>query len=323
MKRPIVYLTLLLLVQLGLTFALHSGNRGPADANHQEPLLKLATAQVDAIELSGGDQHTLTLNKIADGWSLPEHFAAKADAAKVDKLLATLGGLTRPWPVAKTATAGKRFKVDEQNFERKLVFRSQGKPLATLLLGSSPGFRKVHARLEGEAQIYDIPFSTFQASLKPEDWIDRQQLQLKAAEVSAIELPGCRLTRRDGKIQLEQLADSEQTNQEQAQQLLQQLADLQIRDIHSKADQPLPNPVELRVKLTLKDGGSREYGFAKGDKSGYELLQVADAPYLYEVNSGLIEQLKQFDRGKLAEAKPASLPAEPEKGTPATGQQPG
>jgi len=323
MKRPIVYLTLLLLVQLGLFFALYPGNQNSAEAKNREKLLNFKTAQIDGIELSGDNTTTLTLKKDSGGWRLPEHFAAKADTAKVEELLDTLCGISRPWPVAKTAEAGKRFKVDKQKFERKLVFRSQGKTLATLLLGSSPGFRKVHARIAGEQPIYDIPFSTFQASLKAEDWIDKQQLQVKADEISAIELPDCRLSRHNGKIELDQLADSERTNEDQAQKLLKRLADLQIRNVYGKADQTLPNPVELRVKLSLKDGSSREYGFARGDKSDYELLQVADSPYLFEVNSGFIKELQKFNRGQLAQAKPDSPPAEPENGKTSAGQHPG
>jgi len=323
MKRPIVFLALLLVAQLGLALAMHSGDGGADSAKSGEKLLKLDTAQIDGIELAGGGQETLTLKKDADGWMLPEHFAAAADAGKVDKLLSTLSGLTRPWPAARTADAGMRFKVDETNFERKLVFRGKDKTLATLLLGSSPGFRKVHARIAGEEPIYDIPFSTFQASLKAQDWIDQRQLRIKAEEISAIDLPDCRLTRRDGKLQLEQLSENETTNGEQAQRLLERLAGLNIRDIFGKADQPLPNPVELRVKLTRKDGSSRDYAFAKGDKAGYELLQVAGSPVVFKVNAGLIKELEAFDRAQLAQAKPAEGPAGQEVGkTPAGQQQP-
>jgi len=321
MKRPIIYLSLLLLVQFGLVFALNSSDQGPADAKNHQKLLQIETAQIDGVELSGDNQTTLTLKKDAGGWILPEHFAAQADADKVENLLDTLTGLTRPWPVATTAESGKRFKVDAQEFERKLVFQSQGKPLATLLLGSSPGFRKVHARIEGEEPIYDIPFSTFQASLKAEDWIDRQQLQIKADEITAIELPDCRLARHDGKIELESLAESEQTNGEEALKLLKQLANLQIRDIYGKVGQVQPHPVELRVKLTLKDGSSRDYGFAKGDKPEYGLLQSADSPYLFEVNSGLIKDLQEFNRGKLAQTKAAPAPTGPDTGKSAEQQK--
>lgn len=323
MKRATVFLSLLLLVQLGLALALYLGGAGALSANNAGKLLSFELARVDAIDLVGSDGQQLSLKKGADGWILPKHFSSPADNGKVEKLLSTLTKLTRPWPVAKTAAAGKRFKLADQDFERKLIFHSQGKTLATLLLGSSPGFRKVHARLAGEKSVYDIPFSTFQASLKTEDWVDQQQLRFKAGAINAIELPDCRLTRRDGKLQLDALADNEQTNADQAQQLLDRLANLNIRDIYGKADRKLPHPVELRVKLTLKNGTSRDYGFAKGDKAGTELLQVAGSPYLFEVNSGLIDALKGYDHTKLAEQKPPAAPANHPTGKAAAQPQAG
>lgn len=322
MKRMIIYLTMLLAAQLVLVFALTFAHQDLAGTKSHELLLNIDSAKIESITLSGGDQTTLTLKKNGEGWMLPQHFSAKVDAAKVEKLLATLTGITRPWPVAKTAAAAERFKVVEQNFERKLVFLSQGKPQKTLLLGSSPGFRKVHARITGEKPIYDIPFSTFQASLKPEDWIDQQQLQIKPADVSAIELPDCQLLRKNGKIELKELTDSEQTDVKQAQKLLKQLTDLQIRDVYGKSDTQLPSPVELKFKLKLKDGSSRDYAFLKGDKSGYELLQVSGFPNLFKIKSGSIKDLQKINRSTLVQAKPAvPAPAPPDNGATATKQK--
>jgi len=312
MKRPIIFLTLLLAVQLGLVFTMYYGNSQQAEISNQRPLLNFDTAGIDGIELRGSDQAKLVLKKKGGSWILPDYFGATAAADKVENLLTTLAGLTRPWPVAKSTEAGKRFKVDEQNFERQLVFSSKGKTEETLLLGSSPGFRRVHARISGEPEIYDIPFSTIQVNLKGEDWLDLKQLQVKADEISTVELPDCRLIRRDGAVELDQLGENEQTDAKQAQRLLEQLADLQIRDIFGKADKTLPNPIELRIKLSLKDGSSREYGFAKGDKPGYEVLQVADAPNLFKINNGMIRALQEFNRSKLAQAKPTATPAEAE-----------
>lgn len=324
MKRMIIYLTMLLAAQLVLVFVLTFSHQETAGTKSHQLLLNIDSAKIDSITLSGGDQTTLTLKKTGTGWMLPKHFSAKADAAKVEKLLATLTGVTRPWPVAKTAAAAKRFKVDEQNFERKLVFLSQGKPQKTLLLGSSPGFRKVHARIAGEKPIYDIPFSTFQASLKAEDWINQQQLQIKPEEVSAIELPDCQLLQKNGKIKLKKLTDNEQTDEKQAQKLLKQLTDLRIRDVYSKSDKELPNPVELKVKLQLKDGSSRDYVFLKGDKSGYELLQVSGFPNLFKIKSGSIKDLQQINRSTLVKAKPAATaPAPADDGATSAKQKQG
>lgn len=310
MKRTIIFLSLLLLTQLAVAAGLRFSGTTQNAARKTAKLLSIDSAQIDEITMSDADNAVITLEKTADGWMLPEHFKARAATAKVDNLLSTLTGLVRPWPVAKTTDARKRFKVDEQNFERKLTFSAHGKTQSTLLLGSSPGFRKVHARIDGEEQIYDIPFSTFQASVKPEDWVDRQQLQLKTDDISAIELPDCRLVRSTDKLELTQLDKDEQTNQKQARKLLQTLANLQVSDVFGPAEQPLPNPVTLRFKLTLKDGSNRDYAFAKGDKADEAELQVSGFPNLFTVRGDLLKELAGFSRGNLAMTKSANAAVE-------------
>lgn len=311
MKRTILILSLALLVQLGLALGMRLTANEMGAYSGGGPLLKLIAANIDQLRIDGtGDQGSVVLKKVDAKWTLPDHFNAPADQAKVDNLVATLIDIERSWPVAKTADAEKRFKVADDDFERRLVFQSNGKDLVTLLLGSSPGFRKVHARLAGEPQVYDIPFSTYQASLKAADWVDKKPLRIKADEVTAIDLPDCRLLRDNGQLQLVDLAADEQTNAEQARELFDRLADPTIMDIYAKAGQPLPKPVELSIKIELKDGRSRQYDFARGDEASYALLQVTDAPYLYKVSSGLVKDLQETTRAKLVQAKPAaSAPA--------------
>jgi len=322
MKRPILFLTLLLAVQVLIALGLYLGDQSIASSDTDRKLLGFTSAQVDGLEFSGPASEHLVLQKTADGWILPEHFSALADADKIKQLLATLEGMDRPWPVAKTADAGKRFKVDEQDFERKLVFRGKDGVMATLLLGSSPGFRKVHSRLSGEQEIYDIPFSTYQVSCKSQDWIDHGVLQLKPEEISAISFADFKLTRHDGVLLMDSLTDNEQTNTVQAQKLLGDFARLTIQDIYSRSEQPLPGPVDLQVQLTLKDGTTRNYTFskrdAKEDKPSAELLKVTASPLIYKVNSSLVEELKGFNRALLAQTKPAAEPADQDAGTTAT-----
>lgn len=323
MKRAIFYLSILLLVQFGLVFALHREDQNTLIGKSPGKLLNFAVEQVDEMDFRGaGDTH-LTLKKTADGWIIPDHFAATADAGKVGELMSTLGGLTRPWPVARTAETGKRFKVDDQGFERKLDFRSQGKILGTLLLGSSPGFRKVHVRLSGEKQIYDIPFSTFQASLKPEDWIDQNQLQVKADTVSAVELPDCQLTRQNGKLQVESLPETEQTNVGQAQALLETLANVRILDIAGEVGRQPSHPPELQIKLGLNNGTSRDYTWFKGGQDGDALLQVSGSPSLFKVSSSLLDGLKAFNRAELVQPRAVATPAGLENGKPAGAEKQG
>jgi hypothetical protein len=308
MKRPIALLSLLLVVQVGLALALHLADRRGEAADASRKLLEFTTDQVDTVELSGSDSSRVTLKKTPQGWVVSERFNVAADQGKVEELLSVLTRIERPWPVAETAEAHKRFKVDDAGFERRLVFRSRDKALATLLLGSSPGFRKVHARLAGEKAVYDIPFSTYQASCKPQDWIDHGLLVLPAEDVTGVTLPDCRLVQQEGKWRLEGDDSGAALDAGQVRKLLERISGLRIRDISGRADQPLSQPVELRIGLTLKDGTTRTYLFAKEDKAGYDRLQVSGFADLFQVSGGLVEELRGFDRAHLTRTGAAASP---------------
>lgn len=322
MKRIIQLLSVVLVMQLALVLGLWLiGNDSDSSAEDGR-LLALAKDQIDRLRIDGGAQGKIELRKVDGKWLLPEHFGAPADARKVDGVLTALLDLRRSWPVAETKDAGKRFKVDDGDFERRLSFRSGDQELAALLLGTSPGFRKVHARLAGEEQIFDIPFGVHQASVKAADWVDGNPLRVAADQIAAVALPDCRLLRDNGRLRLADLADDEQTNEEAARQLFDRLAGLTITDVYAKAGQPLPKPVALSIKLELKNGKSRQYDFAEGDEASHALLQVTDAPHLYQVGATLLKDLRETTRAKLAQPKETAGPPSQDQKTsaPATSQ---
>lgn len=313
MKRAILISSLVLVLQLCLALGLwlKSDNMGTF---HGGKLLTVAADQVDRLQIDDGDHGRIVLQKKTGHWKLPGHFDAPADDQKVDALLSTLIGIERNWPVARTTDAFKRFKVADDAFERRLQFQIGDKTVATLLLGSSPGFRKVHARLAGEDEVYDIPFSSYQASLKPADWVDSRQLQLKAEQITAVDLPDSRLLVEKGKPKLANLAPGEETDGDHAQQLIDRLAGLTVQDIVAGPDRSLPQPAELSLRLELKDGTERRYEFANGDDKNETLLKVSTAPYLFSVSSSMVKDLQQTSRATLVRAgkvpgKPAPKPA--------------
>ena len=312
MKRAILIASLVLVLQLCLALGLwlKSDHMGTFQGGK---LLTVAADQVDRLQIDGGDHGQIVLQKKDGHWQLPGHFGAPADGQKVDALLTTLLGIDRNWPVARTKDAFKRFKVADAGFERRLLFQSGDKTVATLLLGSSPGFRKVHARLAGEEEVYDIPFSSYQASLKPADWVDSRQLRLKPEQITAVDLPDSRLLVEKGKPKLANLAAGEETDGEHAQQLVDRLAGLNIQDIAAGSDQPLPHPADLSLRLELKDGTVRRYDFASGDDKSAALLKVSSAPYLFKVSSSLLKELQKATRATLVKAgkAPAKSLAQP------------
>jgi hypothetical protein len=300
MRKKIVYLTLLLLVQLGLALVLQLNSNQLKAFDATEKLLKLDQQVPDRLVFEGADNAQLVLAKKGDHWTLPDHFSARADGQKVEDLIKSLGELRRPWPVAEKGTADSRFKVADDNFERRLTLKQGDKELARLLLGSSPGFRKVHARVAGEHKVYDIPFSAYQASLKPEDWVDKQQLQLKPEQIKEIGLADCRLVRQDSRLLVTDLTEGEKTVEKKAAELVDKLARLTILDQLPHPDQSLAAGEGPRIELSLSDGSQRSYQIT-GEKGDELEVSGTGEPQLFKVNPNLKAELAAFNRQLLVE----------------------
>lgn len=316
MNRTIGILIVVLLLQLGLAVGLKLAGNEPAGSGEEGKLLAFSAEQIDRLTIEDGEGKQLLLQKVQGRWTLPTHFGAPADSDKIGRLLSTLLGIQRTWPVAASEDAHKRFKVADGDYERRLQFASGDRELATLLLGSSPGFRKVHARLAGEQQVFDIPFSTYQAGLKALDWLDKKVLELEPNLITAVELDDFRLVREEGELKVAGLAATEKTDAVKAWQLVDRLARVRILDVYAKADHPLPAPVALSLRLELQDGTARQYDFAQGKEEGYALLKVSDAPYLYKVSTTLLKELQATNRADLVQAKDAPGSPAAEQTTP-------
>lgn len=75
---------------------------------------------VDRISFEIGTD-SAALKKQAGQWRLPKSGDSPVNSSGVEPLLHPLAVLERVWPVAKTRGAARRFKVDEEQFERKLI----------------------------------------------------------------------------------------------------------------------------------------------------------------------------------------------------------
>ena len=311
MRRSIILLALLLAVQLGLALALGLHGQSLEAFKGATPLLEVKAAAIDHLVLDGADGAKLTLEKKDGHWNLPNDFGAPASQQKIDDLLDRLNKITRPWPVGTGKDLEQRFKVADDKYERRLQFLQGDKMVATLLLGSSPGFRKVHARLGGEETVYDIPLSTYEISLKSQDWVDQQMLQLDTKEIEHLKLPDCSLALVTGKLTVEGLAADEQTAEAGVKKLLDTLGGLRILEpVAVPAD--LPQPPALQLSLWLKNGSQRDYSiYAAKDGKVSDLLQVSGYNYLFKVGPQLRKELSGITRAQLVEAKPAAAAPAP------------
>lgn len=150
-----------------------------------DPFLEFDADAVDMLSVSGGaggggegdegSEGKVVLAKKDDAWQLPD--GLPADAAKVDEVIKKLADAAAGWPVATSASVQERFELVEDNHQRRLTLSAGGETVADIYLGTSPGYRKTHARRVDDDNIYAITFSNYQAGMKESDWLDKALLR--------------------------------------------------------------------------------------------------------------------------------------------------
>src|SRR5262249_26391343 len=186
MERLSVKMTAVLGIQLVLAAILWTSGSDYAAYKAKEPLLTFDTAKVDQIEIGESGTNTVVLTKQDGNWTVPSLAGFPADGTKVSGLLAKIAGLKKGWPVASTSEAAQRFKVTDEAHERLIALKSGGKEIGKILIGTSPAFKQAHARAGNESRIYSVPFATYDAGVRGEEWMDRSLLNIPQDQIASI-----------------------------------------------------------------------------------------------------------------------------------------
>jgi hypothetical protein len=303
MQKTIGMLAVLLAAQLVL--AVGMSYTGPSLAMHRPdtPLIDLGDRTVDRITIAAPDDQRVVLAQEGDGWVLPGTGDFPADKSRVDRLLGELKGLKRGLAVATTKGAQKRFKVSNDDFERRVQLARGDEMLATLYFGTSPGMRRVNARTSEDDAVYTTEFGVYDAPVKPEDWEDKGVLKIPPGEIDSIGLTGLTLERRpaapagtaagDKDLQKpetriwssEGLADGEAVNQANADALAQQLAGLTtgaVLGTEANPDYGLDQPA-LAIQVQRQGGQTIEYRLGKRDKADDYVLKASSRPEYFRL----------------------------------------
>lgn len=193
MNRTIKWLSIALAVQLVLALGAWLLYRGGGAAGG--PLLALQTDQVERITIEGPEGTQAVLVKEAQQWTLPGQGGLPADASRVVQLLDRLAALGGGAPVARSASARERFKVQDRDFERRLTLVDGKGRERVLLVGSSPGLRLAHVRVGGQDDIHAVQLASTDLPAADSDWLDRRLLAIAADDVAQVEVAGLVLDR--------------------------------------------------------------------------------------------------------------------------------
>lgn len=179
-------LSAILALQLALLAALYwPRSSGPVSAGAL--LAEMAGDALRRISIEGGDAQSVTLSRDADSapWQLAS--GLPADESKVAALLDALTERDSGFAIADSGGAAARFQLGDDAFERRIRLANADTERA-VYLGSSPSFRKIHARREGESAVYVLELNSYDAPTTDNDWLDRSLLAVR--NIDALTLYG-------------------------------------------------------------------------------------------------------------------------------------
>ena len=147
------------------------GLQGPKDP---EPFLEFDKGTVDRLSIASSDE-SINLSKEDDVWKLPD--GNPADERKIERVLERLSDATGDWPVATSEGTARRFEVTKDAFQKHISVFAGDDALADIYLGTSPSFRKVHARSVDGGPVYAIEFANHDAGTTVNTWLDKSLLR--------------------------------------------------------------------------------------------------------------------------------------------------
>jgi hypothetical protein len=178
-KRSVRVLLLTLLVQCGIIAAVFWSQQVPVSTTTEPALAPFSVDAIDELRIGDEFDNETVLARSGKRWLLPDLENLPADPARVDALLQGITGQTGNWPIARSPAARQRFQVADYLYQKSLTLLSAGKALGTIYLGTSPGFRKVHARNQQQDAIYSITLDALEPSALSADWLEPRLLQIR------------------------------------------------------------------------------------------------------------------------------------------------
>ena len=310
-------LAVLLGIQLLAAIALSLGDRGSlAPAALDSPLLTFDPKAVTAVRIAGGDGTAVTLARGDQGWLIADLGDFPADGAKVESLIDKLAGLKRPLPVGTSPEALKRHKVADDDLERRVTLESGDTAVATLLLGDSPGFRRLFARPAGDPAVYDLDLPLSDVPNRADDWLARDTLQVGREAIGRIAASGWTLVKGEDGWQIQ--GSDQPPDQTAVDDLLARIANLSYRGVLGTEDKPQydQGAPTLEIEIGLSDGKTRQYRVSKVKDGPDFVLKASDRPWYFRLSELDLEGLKDLSLSKLTGAPSAEQDSAPAVASP-------
>lgn len=299
LQRLIILGAVLLAVQIGLAIAFNGENKRLLESTPNTLFLSLNPAEVTSIEITGGDNKRLILEKSENGWIMPNTFSVQAASEQVDKLLEKLATVKQGLVVATTGGAPKRFKTADDAFERHLVIKAGNDTVGDFYLGSSAGFRHSHVRKANQSEVATLPLSNFEVDINPDNWLDRDLAKLAKDDVRALRLSNVYLTRTETGWSADTIS-SAQLNEEEIENLLAKVTSLAVQSVLFAEDVSslFDGDETTQFTVILKDDTEVTYKIARHDED--YVLKMSNSDLFFKVNTYQAEGINDVSLDSLA-----------------------
>jgi len=251
----------------------------------EQGLAPFAADAIDEIRISDKFDNEVSLLRSGKQWLLPDLANLPASATKVGALLEGITSKDANWPIARSLAARQRFHVADYYYEKRLTLLSAGKKLATIYLGTAPGFRKTHARNETQDAIFSITLDNIDVSAIGADWLEPKLLQVRSPLRIDADLYNLRF--ENGKWL------SGTGDKPDAQQLEALFAALKTLQVDGVADEELQRELSaIESDLVLKI-------HSLAGKVTLELVSLNDAHFIHSSEYPLFFKLSAYDFDRL------------------------
>ena len=253
---------------------------GQRDTEAPQAFLSFDSATVDKLSISDGET-SVELLRIGEEWKYGD--AVPANKSKIEDVLKKLGNTSAGWPVGATGSAAERFEVTDNLFQRRLVAKAGEVLVADIYLGTSPSFRKVHARHASGGPVYSIDFSNYEVGAEENEWLDKGLFRPQGS-IAGLERKGQFVTtKRNGTW----ISGGDDLNQSEINKLAARFEGLSVTE---PSDFQLPTDPWIQYSLDDEEGTQLLSIYRVSDENNYVITSDRTTG-VYGLSSFVAEQL--------------------------------
>jgi len=286
MKQLKIGLASLLTFQLLLALTIFFSET-QEEKSAKTPLISIEKDAINIIKIASEADETELIKK--DGlWVLAKLEQLPADAEKVNSALVQLSSIQTNWPITTTTSSHERFELTEKKYQRKIAIVKDEHTVDTILLGSSPSFKKAHVRKLDDNNVYSLALNSYDFPAKIEDWLDKGLLAIK--EQTKIKGTNFSLIKIEKKWSLEEsnIIDS-QLDESKAALLSSSLASLKVIGL---AKNEIDFSSEDAITIEVFGHENKQFQFLKKENSYY--VKRDDFPQVFTIGKTEFDKIAKI-----------------------------